>query len=118
AYAKGRIPTNSLSNQFEDAENIYALPKGYENLNTEKLFDTKYALHSQLYEYYDDGLDNWGIQKYSLSELFISAGLSKTRKFFEIERLTPNILHQLNLENNPEFLFQIPIIPFGQSYLS
>lgn len=117
-YAKSRVLTNSTDPAYSNSENIFLLPKGFEFLATSLLLAEKYPLHPSLYEYYNDGLDTWGVESYSLSRLFHEAGVEKSRKFIETSDQYVKLIQQLELEVETDYLYEIPFIPTPKGYLS
>jgi hypothetical protein len=117
-YAKHQIQTSQIDIPRAKATEVIALPSGFEEINISELFSGKYPLHGSLYEYYIDGLDNWGVECYSLSRLFHEAGVEKTRKFIETSDEYLEIVKQLELEDETDYLYEIPFIPTAKGYLS
>jgi hypothetical protein len=117
-HAINQIQTNQSDIPRAKADEVIALPSGFEKMNISDLLLGKYPLHPRLYEYYDDGLDKWGVEVFSLSRLFHDAGVEKARKFVENSDEYLNIVKQLELENEANYLFEIPFVPTSSGYLS
>lgn len=117
-HAINQIQTNQSDIPRAKADEVIALPSGFERMNISDLLTSKYPLHPSLYEYYDDGLDKWGVEIFSLSRLFHDAGTEKARKLIENSGEYLKIVKQLELENEANYLFEIPFIPTSSGYLS
>lgn len=116
-FAKEHIPTNSQVSPYGSSENTFILPNGFEKLDTSSLLDEQYPLHQALYEYYEEGLENWGVSEATISDLFFVAGIEKSREYFRSNG-TAKFLRQIEVENDSQKIYQIPFIPCGDNYLS
>jgi len=118
AYAINQIPTSYPDIPRVKADEVIALPTGFEKMNISELLVGKYPLHPSLYEYYNDGLDNWGIESYSLSRVFHEAGVEKSKEFFQDSKEYLKLVQQIEFENETDNLYEIPFIPTFTGYLS
>lgn len=128
--AKTQTPTNLFNYPHCPSRNLIALPKGFEDLDVSLLLEDKYPLHKSLYDFIDPspdvdaeiGLQEWGVEIYSLTQLFSESDPKKVISFFkkskERDKLYEQLEKELKFEENEISFLNLPIIPADNSYLS
>jgi len=109
--AKDNIPTNVST--FEKAENCLILPKGFENLELNKLGIKNIGINSELYLVKEGIKRVWGINEISLTQIFKKANNEALILFLVNSSYSElrEIWKKIEEEDKLEELIGIPIIP-------